>query len=143
MDVSAITQYGGSTSVQASAQNGNAAGALDTVTIDTSGMIVGKFSNGKTQNLARVALATFVNPGGLSRVGDTIFAASNNSGNPSIGTSGTGGRGTLTPGSLEMANIDLADQFSKMIITQRGFQANSKIITTSDTMLEELVNLKR
>ena len=59
------------------------------------------------------------------------------------GTSGTGGRGTLTPGTLEMSNIDLADQFSKMIITQRGFQANSKIITTSDTMLEELVNLKR
>ena len=143
MDVSGITQYGGSTSVQASSQNGNAAGALDTVTIDTSGMIVGKFSNGKTQNLARVALATFVNPGGLSRVGDTIFAVSNNSGNPSIGTSGTGGRGTLTPGTLEMSNIDLADQFSKMIITQRGFQANSKIITTSDTMLEELVNLKR
>ena len=143
LDVSAITQYGGSTTVQASKQNGNASGALDTVSVDTSGMIVGKFSNGKTQNLARVALATFTNSGGLSRVGDTLFAASNNSGNPSIGTSGTGGRGTLTPGSLEMSNIDLADQFSKMIITQRGFQANSKIITTSDTMLEELVNLKR
>jgi flagellar hook protein FlgE len=143
MDVSAITQYGGTTTVQASTQNGNASGALDTVSVDTSGMLVGKFSNGKTQNLARVALATFTNTGGLSRVGDTLFAASNNSGNPSIGTSGTGGRGTLTPGSLEMSNIDLADQFSKMIITQRGFQANSKIITTSDTMLEELVNLKR
>jgi len=67
----------------------------------------------------------------------------NNSGNPAIGTSGTGGRGSITPGTLEMSNIDLADQFSKMIITQRGFQANSKIITTTDTMLEELVNLKR
>jgi flagellar hook protein FlgE len=143
MDVSAITQYGGSTTVQANNQNGNASGALDTVSVDTSGMIVGKFSNGKTQNLARVALATFTNNAGLTRVGDTLFAASNNSGNPAIGTSGTGGRGTLTPGSLEMSNIDLADQFSKMIITQRGFQANSKIITTSDTMLEELVNLKR
>lgn len=143
MNVSGITQYGGSTTIQANNQNGNASGALDTVSIDTSGMIVGKFSNGKTQNLARVALATFTNEGGLSRVGDTLFAASNNSGNPSIGTSGTGGRGSLTPGTLEMSNIDLADQFSKMIITQRGFQANSKIITTSDTMLEELVNLKR
>ena len=79
----------------------------------------------------------------MTRVGDTLFSTSNNSGNPSVGTSGTGGRGTLTPGSLEMSNIDLAEQFSKMIITQRGFQANSKIITTSDTMLEELVNLKR
>ncbi len=143
MDVSAITQFGGATTVQASSQNGNASGALDTVSIDTSGMVVGKFSNGKTLNLARVALAVFTNAGGLTRVGDTLFASSNNSGDPAIGTSGTGGRGTMTPGSLEMSNIDLADQFSKMIITQRGFQANSKIITTSDTMLEELVNLKR
>lgn len=143
MDISGVTQYGGSTTVQATGQNGNAAGALDTVSVDTSGMIVGKFSNGKSLNLARVALASFTNSGGLTRVGDTLFAASTNSGTASIGTSGTGGRGTLTPGSLEMSNIDLADQFSKMIITQRGFQANSKIITTSDTMLEELVNLKR
>jgi flagellar hook protein FlgE len=143
LDVGALTQYGGTTTVQASKQNGNAAGALDTVSIDTSGMIVGKFSNGKTMNLARVALATFTNASGLSRAGDTLFAMTNNSGNPAIGTSGTGGRGSITPGTLEMSNIDLADQFSKMIITQRGFQANSKIITTTDTMLEELVNLKR
>ena len=143
LDVSALTQYGGASTVQAATQDGYAAGSLDSTTIDTSGIIVGKFSNGRTQNLGQVALATFNNPGGLTRVGDTLFSTSNNSGNPSVGTSGTGGRGTLTPGSLEMSNIDLAEQFSKMIITQRGFQANSKIITTSDTMLEELVNLKR
>ena len=143
LDVSALTQYGGASTVQAATQDGYAAGSLDSPTIDTSGIIVGKFSNGRTQNLGQVALATFNNPGGLTRVGDTLFSTSNNSGNPSVGTSGTGGRGTLTPGSLEMSNIDLAEQFSKMIITQRGFQANSKIITTSDTMLEELVNLKR
>ncbi len=143
LNVSALTQYGGSSTVQATTQNGYASGSLDSTTIDTSGILVGKFSNGRTQNLGQVALATFNNPGGLSRIGDTLFASSNNSGNPAVGTSGTGGRGTLTPGSLEMSNIDLADQFSKMIITQRGFQANSKIITTSDTMLEELVNLKR
>ena len=143
LDVNALTQYGGASTVQAATQDGYAAGSLDSTTIDTSGIIVGKFSNGRTQNLGQVALATFNNPGGLTRVGDTLFSTSNNSGNPSVGTSGTGGRGTLTPGSLEMSNIDLAEQFSKMIITQRGFQANSKIITTSDTMLEELVNLKR
>lgn len=143
MDVSALTQYGGASTVQASVQNGAAAGALDSVTLDTSGMIVGKFSNGKTVNLARVALATFTNAGGLIRTGDTLFSVSNNSGNPSIGASGTGGRGTITPGTLEMSNIDLADQFSKMIITQRGFQSNSKIITVSDEMLEILANLKR
>jgi len=143
LNVNALTQYGGSSTVQATTQNGYASGSLDSTTIDTSGILVGKFSNGRTQKLGQVALATFNNPGGLSRIGDTLFASSNNSGNPAVGTSGTGGRGTLTPGSLEMSNIDLADQFSKMIITQRGFQANSKIITTSDTMLEELVNLKR
>lgn len=143
INVSGLTQYGGVSTVQAASQNGYASGSLDSVTIDTSGIMVGKFSNGRTQNLGQVAMATFNNPGGLLRIGDTLFASSNNSGNPSVGTSGTGGRGSLTPGSLEMSNIDLADQFSKMIITQRGFQANSKIITTSDTMLEELVNLKR
>ncbi len=143
INVSGLTQYGGVSTVQAASQNGYASGSLDSVTIDTSGIMVGKFSNGRTQNLGQVAMATFNNPGGLTRIGDTLFSSSNNSGNPSVGTSGTGGRGSLTPGSLEMSNIDLADQFSKMIITQRGFQANSKIITTSDTMLEELVNLKR
>jgi flagellar hook protein FlgE len=143
VDVSTLTQYGGDSTVQATKQNGYAAGALDSTSIDSTGVIVGKFSNGRTQNLGQVALATFNNPPGLLRIGDSLFGASNNSGSPSVGTVGTGGRGTLTAGSLEMSNIDLADQFSKMIITQRGFQANSKIITTSDTMLEELVNLKR
>ena len=143
MDVSGLTQYGGATSVQASTQNGNAAGSLDSVAIDTSGMITGKFSNGKSKNLAQVALATFTNPGGLSRSGDSLFTVSNNSGNPSIGTSGTGGRGALTPGTLEQSNVDLAQEFSDMIITQRSFQANSKIITTTDQMLEILANLKQ
>ncbi|HWR31382.1 MAG TPA: flagellar hook-basal body complex protein [Negativicutes bacterium] len=143
LDVSALTQYGGTNTAQAATQNGYAAGSLDSKSVDTSGMVVGKFSNGKNLNLARVALATFTNPGGLLRTGDTLFAVSNNSGTPQVGISGTGGRGTISPGTLEMANIDLADQFSKMIITQRGFQANSKIITVTDTMLEELANLKR
>jgi flagellar hook protein FlgE len=143
LDVSTLTQYGGASTVMATKTNGYAAGSLDSTSIDSTGVIVGKFSNGKTQNLGQVALATFNNPAGLLRIGDSLFGSSNNSGAASIGTVGTGGRGTLTAGSLEMSNIDLADQFSKMIITQRGFQANSKIITTSDTMLEELVNLKR
>lgn len=143
MDVSALTQYGGDTTVQASTQNGNAAGALDTVTVDNSGKIVGKFSNGTSRDLAQVALAIFTNPGGLTRIGSTLFSESNNSGSAAIGTSGSGGRGTIAPGTLEMSNIDLADQFSKMITTQRGFQSNSKIITVSDEMLEILANLKR
>ena len=143
MDLSALTQFGGSTTVQASNQNGSSAGSLYSVSINNSGMIVGKFSNGKNQDLAQVSLCVFTNAGGLVRVGDTLFSLSNNSGNPSIGTAGTGGRGALSSATLEMSNIDLADQFSKMIITQRGFQSNSKIITVSDEMLEILANLKR
>ncbi len=138
-----ITQFGGSSTIQATGQNGYAAGTLDTTSIDPSGIIVGKFTNGQSQNLAQVALATFNNPAGLNKVGENLFAESNNSGVAQIGESGTGGRGKFNPGTLEMANVDLANEFSNMIITQRGFQANSKIITVTDEMLQELANLKR
>ncbi len=90
-----------------------------------------------------VAVATFSNNGGLIRAGDTVFEESRNSGLPQIGAAGTGDRGMMTPGTLEMSNVDLSEEFTSMIITQRGFQANSRIITTSDEMLQELVNLKR
>jgi flagellar hook protein FlgE len=90
-----------------------------------------------------VAIANFNNPGGLTKTGDSLFTQSANSGEAQIGASGTGGRGSLNPGSLEMSNVDLAQEFSNMIITQRGFQANSKIISTTDEMLQELANLKR
>ncbi len=143
MDFSAIRQYGGTSTVQATSQNGYAAGTLETETIDTSGIIVGRFSNGQTQNLAQVALSTFNNPGGLDKYGDSLFIKSVNSGEAQVGAAGSGGRGTFTPGTLEMSNVDLATQFSDMIITQRGFQANSKIITTTDEMLQTLVDLKR
>ncbi|MHC1758616.1 MAG: flagellar hook protein FlgE [Negativicutes bacterium] len=143
LDFTDVTQYGTETTVQASEQNGSAAGTLESVSIDSSGKIIGKFTNGQTQDLAQVATATFTNPGGLNRSGGSLFVESGNSGFPSIGTSGTGSRGEIQAGTLEMSNIDLADQFSKMIITQRGFQSNSKIITVSDEMLEILANLKR
>jgi flagellar hook protein FlgE len=143
LDMSTLTQFGGGSTVQATGQNGYAAGTLDTTSIDPTGIIVGKFTNGQSQNLAKVALATFNNPAGLNKVGENLFAESNNSGVAQIGESGTGGRGKFNPGTLEMANVDLANEFSNMIITQRGFQANSKIITVTDEMLQELANLKR
>ena len=143
MNYYALTQYGTDTTVQASEQDGYAAGTLDTVSIDSTGKIIGTFTNGQTQDLAQIALATFTNPGGLTRVGGSMFAESENSGFASIGTSGSGGRGEIQSGTLEMSNIDLADQFSKMIVAQRGFQSNSKIITVSDEMMEILANLKR
>lgn len=143
LNMATLTQFGGESTIQATATDGYAAGTLDTKSIDTSGIIVGKFTNGKTMNLGQVALATFNNPGGLTKVGDNLFAESNNSGVAQVGKSNTGGRGSFTPGTLEMANVDLANEFSNMIITQRGFQANSKIITVTDEMLQDLANLKR
>lgn len=143
----AITQYssGAESSVFANSTDGYAAGTIDMskLTVDQSGIITATFTNGKSQSLGQVAMATFNNPGGLNKVGNTLFAKSNNSGEPQIGTGGSSGHGTLTAGALEMSNVDLAQEFSNMIITQRGFQANSKIITTTDEMLETLANLKR
>ena len=142
-DFATMTQFGGDSTAQATAQDGYAAGTLSKVTIDPTGTIVGRFTNGQSLNLAQVALAVFNNPAGLNKAGENLFMQSTNSGTAQIGQSDTGGRGKFSPGSLEMSNVDLASEFSNMIVTQRGFQANSKIITTTDTMLEELVNLKR
>jgi len=142
-DFSAMTQYGSTTTVQATGQDGFASGSLEKTNINTSGVIIGQFNNGQTLKLAQVALASFNNPGGLTKSGESLYLKSTNSGEAQIGGAGAGGRGTFNAGALEMSNVDLAQQFSDMIVTQRGFQANSKIITTTDTMLEELVNLKR
>jgi flagellar hook protein FlgE len=143
LDRTEITQASASGSSLTVEQNGYAMGTLSSYSFDSSGIMTGTFSNGQKKKLAQLALANFTNPGGLNKVSDTLFEKSNNSGEPSIGTTNSGGRGKITPSSLEMSNVDLAQQFSDMIVTQRGYQANSKIITTSDTMLEELVNLKR
>ncbi|WP_371371253.1 flagellar hook-basal body complex protein [Sporomusa aerivorans] len=142
-DFSTMTQYASESTAKATAQNGWADGTLNGVTIDSTGTIVGNFTNGKTKDLARVAMAVFNNPAGLNKAGQNLYTESNNSGIADVGASGTGGRGTFTAGTLEMSNVDLSQEFSNMIITQRGFQANSKIITTSDEMLEILANLKR
>ncbi|MBP1763168.1 MAG: flgE 2 [Firmicutes bacterium] len=142
-DFSKITQYGGDTTVVANTQNGLAAGELQGTTIDSTGMVIGRYSNGLTRNLAQISIAMFPNVGGLTKIGDSMYIASSNSGNATMYVPGAQGSGTLNAGSLEMSNVDLAQEFSNMIITQRGFQANSKIISTTDEMLQELANLKR
>ena len=142
-DFSQLVQFGGDSSVQITDQDGYKAGTLEDVTLDATGVIVGSFSNGKTKNLAKVCMAIFDNPSGLTKVGDNMYTPSNNSGLPQEGKAGSGGRGVFSPGTLEMSNVDLAQQFSDMIVTQRGFQANSKIISVSDEMLQDLANLKR
>lgn len=141
-DFSGITQYVGDSSVDIT-QDGYPMGYLDGFTIDKNGRVVGVFSNGLTRNIAQVAVATVNNPAGLERVGETMFRVSSNSGTVRINPAGVGGSGSITPGALEMSNVDLSQEFTDMIVTQRGFQANSRIITTSDEMLQELVSLKR
>lgn len=141
-DFSEITQYVAESTVDI-VQDGYPMGYLDGFTIDKAGRVVGVFSNGLTQNIAQVAVASFSNPSGLERIGESMFRVSSNSGNAQVNPAGVGGNGDITPGALEMSNVDLSQEFTDMIITQRGFQANSRIITTSDEMLQELVSLKR
>ncbi|MGM0471502.1 MAG: flagellar basal-body rod protein FlgF [Bacillota bacterium] len=143
LDFSDLTQFAGSTTAEKDSVNGYAQGSLQDFTIDGSGTITGSYDNGYNKTLAKIGVAQFQNPEGLSREGGTMFDVSNNSGEANIGQAGAGGRGMLKPGSLEMSNVDLARQFSEMITAQRGFQGNSKAITTSDEMLQTLVNLKR
>jgi flagellar hook protein FlgE len=143
LDFTQVTQYARETSIDLSSQDGYPAGTLTGISLDTTGTITGVFDNGQNRELAQIALANFDNPGGLIKAGQNLYRYSNNSGEPQVGTPGTGGRGTVSPGSLEMSNVDLSEEFTQMIITQRGFQANSRIITASDELLQELVNLKR
>ncbi len=143
VDVAGITGMAGVDTVQAGKQDGYAAGILQSFTLGSDGTINGAFSNGLKQDLGRIAMASFTNPSGLSKAGGSLFTTTVNSGDPQIGAAGVGGRGTLSSGSLEMSNVDLSTEFTQLIIAQRGFQANSRVITTSDEVLQELVNLKR
>lgn len=123
---------------------GKKLGALTGVSIDTNGMIYGSYDNGNTVLLAQIAVASFANASGLEKVGENCYGTTLNSGEfDGIGVDITADGGGMTTGALEMSNVDLSNEFTEMITTQRGFQANSRIITTSDTLLEELINLKR
>ncbi len=143
VDLSSVTGYAGLDTIEASGQDGRAAGTLQSFTINADGTLLGSFSNGLKQALGRVALSTFTNPAGLEKAGGSLYRTTVNSGDAQVGAAGTGGRGELTGGALEMSNVDLSAEFTNLIIAQRGFQANSRVITTSDELLQELVNLKR
>ncbi len=124
-------------------QDGYPAGDLENISVDTRGIITGFFTNGVSRNLAQIALASFNNPSGLLRTGDNVFRQSPNSGQAVTGFVGGTSRSTMTPGALEGSNVDISQEFTEMIIAQRGFQANARVITTADDMLNELVNLRR
>lgn len=142
-DLSGITQFAGESTVNIPWQDGNPMGVLTSFAINERGEIIGTFSNGLTDVLGQIALALFNNPAGLLEVGNSLYLPSANSGVPKIGTPGSGGRGSLIAGALEMSNVDLAEEFTKMIVAQRGYQANARVITTADQILNELVNIKR
>ncbi|GAA0609549.1 flagellar hook protein FlgE [Sporichthya brevicatena] len=143
VDTGTVTGFAGQNTLAATGQNGSAMGTLQAFTMSPDGTLIGVFSNGLKSPLAQVALANFNNPPGLEKVGGSMYRTTVNSGTEQLGTAGTAGRGLLSSGQLEMSNVDLAAEFTNLIVAQRGFQANSRVITTSDQILEDLVNLKR
>ena len=138
-----ITQSASQSSTKAFYQDGYTMGYLDNFKIDSTGTITGVYSNGTNRIIGQLALASFTNQGGLEKAGENTYVESNNSGMANIGTSGIAGKGSLLAGSLEMSNVDLTEQFTDMIVTQRGFQASSKTIQTAETLLDTVMNLKR
>jgi flagellar hook protein FlgE len=142
-DFSTVTQISGSSSASPTSQNGFGPGTLQSFTIDETGAISGKFNNGLSRVLGQVALSDFPNPAGLERAGGNAFRTSINSGLPSVGTALTSSLGKISTGYLEQSNVDLSTEFTNMIVTQRGFQANTKIVTTVDQMLNEVINMKQ
>lgn len=138
-----ITQSASQSSTKAFYQDGYTMGYLDNFKIDSTGTITGVYSNGTNRIIGQLALASFTNQGGLEKAGENTYVESNNSGLANIGVSGIAGKGSLLAGSLEMSNVDLTEQFTDMIVTQRGFQASSKTIQTADTLLDTVMNLKR
>lgn len=141
--INGITQFSSVSTTKAVEQDGYGMGYMESFNIDNSGTITGIYSNGTKQTVGQVAMAVFTNPQGLTANGENLFEVSNNSGLANTGPASQAGRGKIVAGSLEMSNVDLSEQFTDMIVTQRGFQANSRTITTSDQMLQELLNLKR
>ena len=141
--VNGLSQFAGTSTAVLRDQDGYAAGTLQTFSIDRTGLITGAFTNGVNVPLAQISLADFNNPGGLLRVGDNMYGVSGNSGGAVLGFALEGSQSFVTSGALEMSNVDLAQEFTSMIVAQRGFQANSRVITNSDEMLQEVVNLKR
>ena len=138
-----VTQTSSSSVVSALTQNGSSAASLSNINIDQYGYIVGVFSNGQSRQLAQILVATFPNVNGLISVGDNMFTVSANTGDPLIGAPGESTGTTIQSGALEQSNVDLSEEFTRMIVSQRGFQASARIVTVSDTLLQEITNLVR
>ena len=145
VDVADVTSFSGLSDARVFDTDGQAAGALTSLsyTVSDTGQIIGVYSNGLKQVLGQVAMATFKNVNGLEKTGDSMYRSTVNSGYAQVGQPGSAGMGQVISGALEMSNVDLAQEFTNLVIAQRGFQANSRVITTSDEILQELVSMKR
>jgi flagellar hook protein FlgE len=141
LNFSGLTQNAGTSSVSLTSQNGAPPGQLQSFDIGSDGTITGVFSNGITKTLAQVSVANFINPGGLANIGGNLLSATVGSGPSTIGVAGTGGRGTIQAGFLEQSNVDIGTQFTNLIVTQRGYEANTKVVTAVDQMLQDVVNI--
>jgi len=142
-DFSGTTQYAAPFAVMRVAQDGYASGSLRNLVVSDAGVITGIFTNGQTRVLGQVALAKFIAPTELTKLGRNLYGESYGSGQPIVSAPGTSGLGRVASNTLELSNVDLAGEFVRMIAAQRGFQANSRIITTTDDLMQEVVNLKR
>lgn len=143
LDFSRLSQLKGENNVTPFDQNGFPPGSLQGYSIGVDGVINGLFTNGLTRNLGQVAMAIFSNPGGLERMGSNLWRNTDNSGIPVVGEPKSGGRGQINAGFLEQSNVDIGNEFTELIVTQRGFQANTRVVTTVDEMLQDLINMKR
>ncbi len=138
-----VTQFSGSSSTTSTFQDGYGAGTLRDLSVDQNGVISGTFTNGQVISLAQVALSTFNNVNGLVQTGNNHWGQTLSSGSPTIGLANQGGRGGVLGSNLELSNVDMAGEFTKLILSQRGYQANSRLVTTTDQLLQETLNLKQ
>ena len=142
-DLTGTTQVAGSFAITNINQNGYASGSLKNVLIDDKGVVTGVFTNGQTRNMAQLCLARFPAPTDLIKIGNNLFAQSSTSGQPIVGAAQTSGLGRTLSNTLELSNVDIAEEFTNLISAQRGFQANTKIITTTDELLNLLISIKQ
>jgi flagellar hook protein FlgE len=140
---SSITQFATASAVSTSTQDGSPSGTLVSFSVDQDGIVQGVFSNGQSRAIAQIAMASFANVDGLARDGANSYQATIGSGAANIGTANSGGRGSVLGGSLELSNVDIATEFSRLIVAQRGYQANAKTVTTFDQVTQDTINLKQ
>ncbi|MBP7146491.1 MAG: flagellar hook protein FlgE [Acidobacteria bacterium] len=138
-----VTGFAMDSAISSMSQNGYGVGRIRTLTVNDAGLISGTFTNGQTIELAQLAIASFNNPAGLTKAAGNTYTASLGSGAATLGTAGTGGRGTIMARALELSNVDITDQFTDLIIAERGYQSNSRIITTTDQVMQEALSIKR